>query len=94
MKGIPIKFHGVRIDGNGYAYGDLKHENNGRETWIDGWQVYPYTVAQLICYDYDGAEVYEGDVIVNRFDGDQFEVFLGLSDKPTAEKLIFYRLKK
>lgn len=61
MKNVPIKFRGVRLDGNGFAYGDLTH--NGRETWIGGWQVRPDTVAQLCGYDADAREVYEGDAL-------------------------------
>ena len=63
MKGVPVKFRGVRIDGNGYAYGDLEHRYNGREIWIDGWQVRPATVAQLCGYDADDNELYEGDEV-------------------------------
>lgn len=92
MKNTPIKFRGKRVNTGELVYGDLTHD--GRHIYINDRRVKPESVAQLICYDYDGEEVYEGDVIVNRFDGDQFEVFLSLSDKPSGEKLIFYRLKK
>jgi len=40
-------YKGIRIDGNGYAVGRLEYEYNGRETWIDGWQVYPHTVKKV-----------------------------------------------
>ena len=60
MKGIPIKFRGKRIDGNGYVYGDLEHKYS-RDIWIDCFEVYPESVAQLVCYDVAGNEVYEGD---------------------------------
>jgi hypothetical protein len=58
-----IKFRGRRIDGNGYAYGDLQHKCKGKETWIDGWQVFPNTVRQFIGYDAARTEVYEGDKV-------------------------------
>lgn len=66
MKEVPIKFRGRRIDGNGYACGDISYEYNGRETWVDGWQVYPVTIAQLVGYDADGNELYEGDKLIDQ----------------------------
>ena len=66
MNILPIKFRGVRIDGNGYAYGNLEYMYSGREIWIDGWQVYPYNVAKLCGYDGDGHEVYEGDTLIDQ----------------------------
>ena len=63
MKGIPIKFRGKRIDGNGYVYGDLEHKYS-RDIWIDCFEVYPESVSQLVGYDVDGKELYEGDEVV------------------------------
>lgn len=71
MKGVPIKFRGKRIDGNGYAYGDLNYKYD-RDIWIDDFEVYVNSVAQLVGYDADNNEVYEGDILVNDT-GKEFE---------------------
>lgn len=72
MKGVPIKFRGIRMDSNGFAYGDLEHRYNGREIWIGGWQVKPSSVAQLVGYDAAGNEIYEGDKIaISLIDGEE-----------------------
>ena len=66
----PIKFRGLGIDGETYFYGDLyqRRKEVGIHCLEDGgiFEVKPETVAQLVGYDKDGREVYEGDVVVGR----------------------------
>ena len=59
-----IKFRGKRLDGFGYAYGDLTHveHERGTRSYVGGYLV--GEVAQLIGVDANGAEVYEGDTII------------------------------
>ena len=58
----PIKFRGKRIiDTSILVHGDLRHDDD--EIFISGWVVDPESVAQLVGYDCDGNEVYEGDTI-------------------------------
>ena len=70
MKGIPIKFRGKAENGE-YVYGDLMQGNydesafhikprKKRPVYVD-----KNSVAQLLGYDVDGAEIYEGDEIEN-----------------------------
>ena len=78
MKGLPIKFRGKDIRNGKYVFGDLIHgfddewkynENVTRIAFGNGFneivyvEVDPETVAQLVGYDAEGNEVYEGDEI-------------------------------
>lgn len=73
MKGIPIKFRGKAENGE-YVYGDLMQGNydesaprikprKKRPVYVD-----KNSVVQLVGYDKNGAEVYEGDTIINEYD--------------------------
>ena len=66
MKGVPIKFRGK--DKNGYLFGSHHILKDGSHVIIDegSWyygRVYSDTIVQLVGYDIDGNEVYEGNVI-------------------------------
>lgn len=72
MKGVPIKFRGKRIDNGEFVYGDLIHYPKNvyiRFKDIDApmeyfhVEVFPDFVSQLVGYDVDDEEVYEGDEI-------------------------------
>lgn len=72
-----IKFRGRGIDGGMY-YGDLYRTK--REVGIhvigDGtFEVDPETVAQLVGFDKDGKEVYEGDTLI---DSEGYEYLVSL----------------
>lgn len=58
----PIKFRG-RTCGNVMVFGDLRHV--GTTAVIDDTAVYEDSIAQLVGFDSDGREVYEGDTIVD-----------------------------
>ena len=64
-----IKFRGKRSDNGEFVYGNLAHIHP--EFYIGGREVNPESVAQLVGYDCDGREVYEGDFLVND-NGDGF----------------------
>lgn len=62
-----IKFRGVKTHGGGYVYGDLSHDVG--HIYINGKRVKPEPIDQLVGYDKDGEEIYEGDSgTFSRFD--------------------------
>ena len=71
MKKIPIKFRGRDVESGkhiicGFGYADL----NGKKYIFDAktsmaYHVAPDSVAQLVGYDVDGKEVYEGDTLTD-----------------------------
>lgn len=75
MKGVPIKFRGIEdIKDGKYVYGDYVTRQDGCairvKTSANLFNLHEYevavkpeTVAQLVCYDAEGNEVYEGDTI-------------------------------
>ena len=75
-RGRPIKFRGHvpdsdKLDGGKVVYGSLVVYATGMYThWIytegaeRNYPVEPESVAQLVGYDRDGQEVYEGDVLI------------------------------
>ena len=58
----PINFRGKRVADGEFVYGGFTHVHP--EFYVGGRQVKPDSVAQLVGYDSDGNEVYEGDKIV------------------------------
>ena len=62
-----IKFRGKRIDNGELIYGDLLTGGNEFAIINDTWRavVVPESVAQLVGYDKNGAEVYEGDTLID-----------------------------
>lgn len=67
-----IKFRGQRLDNGQWVFGDLVHDCEGNpciNPVIDGLysddfvHIHPDTIGQLVCTDYDGKEVYEGDIV-------------------------------
>lgn len=72
----PIKFRG-RTCGNVMVFGDLRHV--GSTAVIDDTAVYEDSIAQLVGYDRDGREVYEGDTITN---GQGYETTVQYGDNP------------
>ena len=89
---IPYKFRGIDEDGN-FHYGDLVQckismimEENGAV------KVLPQSVAQLIGYDIDGKEIYEGDTLIDK-DGniwDNLEIYSDVDNVFTVQK---YKLR-
>ena len=68
----PIKFRGIFPGGGLVAYGDLLHTKHGVFIVNEHggqMEVNPKSIAQLVGYDRDGNEVYEGDELTdeNRF---------------------------
>ena len=61
-----IKFHGKSKYSGDIIFGDLIHVDEN--IYIENEPVYPESVAQLVGYDADGNEVYEGDQLI-RLDG-------------------------
>ena len=61
----PIKFRGRRLDNDNFVYGYFSRYHN--KPLVDGFMVYPDSVAQLVGYDADGNEVYEGDEFTDKY---------------------------
>lgn len=69
----PIKFRGVSLDTGEFIYGDLRiigirpHIFKEAQCYYDEEliEVEPDSVAQLVGYDRDGNEVYEGDKVTS-----------------------------
>lgn len=77
----PIKFRALGIDGD-FHFGDLQQLTRTvsiREQGKGTFYVDPDTVAQLVGYDKDGKEVYEGDELTDNrveFTGDKVTAVL------------------
>lgn len=75
---IPIKFRGKSTETGKYVYGDFVHyvplSTFPGIVDEDGFvhEVYPNSVAQLVGYDADGREVYEGDELYLDLPEDNF----------------------
>ncbi len=99
---IPYKFRGIDEDGK-YVYGDYVTRENGcairfkeKKTLIKIYvyevTVKPETVAQLIGFDIDGKEIYEGDTLIDK-DGniwDKLEIYSDVDNAFTVQK---YKLR-
>lgn len=72
----PIKFRGKRVNNGEFIYGQLTHVHP--KFYVGGREVKPESVAQLVGYDCDGREVYEGDVLTFEHDGKHYEYTAGL----------------
>ena len=74
MKGVPIKFRAKRINSADYVYGFFgRTPSTNKPLIVDVSAFKSYTVeensvAQLIGYDAEGNEVYEGDIVDAFFD--------------------------
>lgn len=64
MRKVPIKFRGVDTAGN-YVYGGINEAGNGIIINNLPILVEPESVSQLVGYDRNGEEVYEGDTVIN-----------------------------
>ena len=89
---IPYKFRGIDEDGN-FHYGDLVQ---CRICMImedyAATKVLPQSVSQLVGYDVDGKEIYEGDTLVDK-DGniwDKLEIYSDVDNAFTVQK---YKLR-
>jgi len=80
----PIKFRGRCIGNGTFVYGDLTH--NFDDVYVNGWQVKPESVAQLVGYDANGNEVYEGDELIS-IDGDYEDTAKLFSNVCDSDKL-------
>ena len=112
-----IKFRGRSIHSGELVYGDLVHTDTGAvniryiEKNFGGVagriaifvkEVEPYSVAQLIGYDADGNEVYEGDTLFDNYGESQVaDLSVGLIAEKSfdvacdaGDTLYGYRLKR
>lgn len=87
MKIENIKFKAKRLDGKGWVEGDLVKESYGARiiehtSEADNWvAVDPSTVCQFTgLKDYEGKEIWEGDLLTYRYFKDIYEVVWGEDD--------------
>ena len=83
----PINFRGKRVADGEFVYGGFTHVHP--EFYVGGRQVKPDSVAQLVGYDMDGNEVYEGDILVDELEQ---EYTAEIYDRP--EKIHALKLKE
>lgn len=74
------KFRGKEIKTGKFVYGDLVNSHSGKtlineRTTVAAKYVDPETVAQLVGYDRNGAEIYEGDLIRSHFGSSCYATF-------------------
>lgn len=75
MRKVPIKFRGVDAKTGEMIYGSYHYEKCDDGSIVEGiipeWnpnieiEIKPDSVAQLVGYDKNGEEVYEGDTVIN-----------------------------
>ena len=96
----PIKFRGKRIDNGKFVYGWLIRKSsrvgvhfnrhiaifNEWDSPINAVFVEPESVAQLVGYDANGNEVYEGDALIS-VDGDYEDTAKLISNVCDSDKL-------
>lgn len=77
-----IKFRGIDIETGAIRYGYLVvYDDTGHSHWLHptggerNYPVKPDSIAQLVGYDKDGKEVYEGDILAREFD--EYKAHLG-----------------
>ena len=80
MKTENIKFKAKRLDGKGWVEGNLRTSKSGNAMIIPiensgAYPVEPSTVCQFTgLKDYEGKEVWEGDILLNTNSGSQYTV--------------------
>ena len=62
----PIKFRGRDVHTGKYRYGDITQTAIGI-LMDDGYEVASDSIAQLVGYDKNGNEVYEGDTVIEEY---------------------------
>ena len=90
---IPYRFRGIDELGN-WRYGDLIQDKICVIVDDDAkyFKVKPSSVGLLIGYDVEGAEIYEGDSVINK-DGEIWQALERYSDVDDADRVKFYKLK-
>ena len=90
---IPYKFRGIDELGN-WRYGDLIQDKVCVIVDDDAkyFKVKPSSVGLLIGYDVEGAEIYEGDSVINK-DGEIWQALERYSDVDDADRVNYYKLK-
>lgn len=78
-----IKFRGRVINTGEFVFGDLAHTEVG--VLIGAHEVEPESVAQLVGFDADDREVYEGDELIHSLS--KREIFAEYGDNPAYIKL-------
>lgn len=85
-----IKFRGVEFFSKKFVYGQtIRETEDGFDMWTgDDW-LHCTDLAQLVGYDEDGNEVYEGDVLIDELEQ---EYTAEIYDRP--EKIHALKLKE
>lgn len=95
----PIKFRGRDIDTGEIIYGDFRkigiHAHIFKEADCyyeeELIEVVPDSVAQLVGYDANGDEVYEGDIVIDKF---HFEHTAGLINNLRGDEILVEEITK
>ena len=87
MTRAEIKFRGKLKSTGEYIYGDFTHSLSDEKVYIAWEEAEPESVAQLVGYDAEGAEVYEGDALITREsdEGKAFKIYAAIHKFTTTE---------
>ncbi len=94
---IEILFRGKRLDGKGWAVGDLMHWGKSTRIYLQGaiHEVDPKTVGQYIgMNDIDDKRIFDGDIITSKYKGDVISHLVRFNDHKASYYVYHLPIKR